>query len=54
MNSERHEVKVLLKTNNLSLCLNREYVKLMLSKTTCVLAFVGKHFIKIEQELTLE
>ena len=35
LNSERQEdntIKVLLKTYNLSLCLNREYLKSMLSK----------------------
>jgi hypothetical protein len=40
---------VLLKTNNLSLYLNHEYLKSVL-----ILAFVGKNFINIEQELTLE
>ena len=43
-----------LKTNNLSLCLNHEYLKSVLPKTTYVLASVGQTFIKIEQELTLE
>ena len=52
-----------LKTNNLSLCLNHEHLKSVLPKnilnklsqtTTYVLASVGKNFIKIEQELTLE
>ena len=46
---------VYLKTNNLSLCLNHEHLKSVLpKKTTYVLASVGKNFIKIEQELTLE
>jgi len=47
---------VRLKTNNLSLCLNHEYLKSVLqkkyfkiiTKTTYVLTFVGKNFIKIE------
>jgi len=48
---------ILLKTNNFSLSLNREYLKSVLQKnilmkTTYVLAFVGKHLIK--QKLTLE
>jgi hypothetical protein len=48
---------ILLKTNNFSLSLNREYLKSVLQKnilmkTTYVLVFVGKHLIK--QELTLE
>ena len=51
-----------LKTNNLNLCLNHEYLKSVLQKnilklsqkTTCILASVGKYIIKIEQELTLE
>ena len=45
---------VYLKTNNLSLCLNHEHLKSVLPKHTYVLASVGKNFIKIEQELTLE
>ena len=45
-----------LKTNNLSLCFNHEYLKAVLQKnilkssqkTTYVLASVGKNIIKIE------
>ena len=48
---------VLLKLNNLSLCLNHEYLKSVLQKyiliqsqkTTYIHAFVGKDFIKFEK-----
>jgi secreted PhoX family phosphatase len=51
-----------LETNNLTLCLNHEYLKSVLQKnilkksqkTRCILASVGKYIIKIEQEFTLE
>jgi hypothetical protein len=48
-----------LKANNLSLCLNHEHLKFVLPKIITEnyvlrLASVGKNFIKIEQESTLE
>jgi hypothetical protein len=60
INSERQEdntMKVLLKTYNLSLCLNREYLKSMLSKNIIKESQkldTFSLFIKIEQELTWE
>ena len=64
LNSEPQEdntMKVFLKKYNSSLCLNREYLKYMFSKNMLKIqenyirsSFVGKKFIKIEQELTLE
>jgi hypothetical protein len=60
---QKHNAMIVpLKTNNLSLCLNREYLKSVLNfflnnhrkLHIYVITFAGKYFIKIEQKLTLE